>query len=84
MSERTLKPCPFCGGEADYVQRRSNNGNTWFVFAKCSICGAQSKAQFVNDILSAENAKDIEEKVLNRYDRVTNFWNRREKAEELR
>ena len=41
-----LKPCPFCGGEAD-IMARCGYKNRWFVFAKCKICDAQSKVKNV-------------------------------------
>jgi Lar family restriction alleviation protein len=33
---KDLKPCPFCGGEADVVEDEVNN----LVWCVCSTCGA--------------------------------------------
>ena len=41
-----LKPCPFCGGDAEIVERDvepqqdSWYGKTLAIFAKCKTCGA--------------------------------------------
>ena len=34
-----LKPCPFCGGEAEIV--RTDNYGTFKFFATCLVCGAE-------------------------------------------
>ena len=39
-----IKPCPHCNGKAYLTQSYSARSSTWFVFVKCNICGAQSKA----------------------------------------
>ena len=39
-----IKPCPHCNGNAYLTQSYSDRSNTWYVFVKCNICGAQSKA----------------------------------------
>lgn len=36
-----MKPCPFCGHEADLYTNRGKNG--YFVYCKCSFCFAQGK-----------------------------------------
>lgn len=53
MSEK-LKPCPFCGGEAEY--ERFNNPKTWFT-VRCSRCGCQTDGFCINhdDATAAEN-----------------------------
>lgn len=38
-----LKTCPHCGGDADLEQNYSYKARSYFVFVKCSICGAQGK-----------------------------------------
>lgn len=43
-----LKPCPFCGGPADYYESLVCGGwneNYTTGFVKCTRCGAQIKAQ---------------------------------------
>lgn len=54
-----LKPCPFCGGDAEkmYIKRNKLFAsmhfpyNTRYVYVKCKICGATSR-----DCVSVENA----------------------------
>ena len=37
-----LKPCPFCGCDsAELTAKYGRNG--WFIFARCNVCGAESK-----------------------------------------
>ena len=43
MSEQHLKSCPHCGGAAYLEQNYSYKARSYFVFVKCSICGAQGK-----------------------------------------
>lgn len=38
-----LKPCPFCGGNADFVQVTRHIDNNRVV-VKCDMCGASTKA----------------------------------------
>ena len=38
-----LKTCPFCGGEAELWARYGKHG--YIVFAKCSVCDAQSRCK---------------------------------------
>ena len=38
-----LKPCPFCGGKAEYDN--SDNGSEWI---KCTECGAQGPVRSLN------------------------------------
>ena len=41
--ESELKSCPFCGGTAELWTRNGRNGH--IVFAKCSVCDAQSRVK---------------------------------------
>lgn len=43
MKSITLKACPHCGGAAAMQQNYSAKRRSYFVFAICSICGAQGK-----------------------------------------
>lgn len=73
---KSLKSCPFCGGAADYIERYAKNGKSWFVCAKCSICGTQTKPQFVDCIDELED--DVfNERASSMEDRIADFWNRR-------
>ena len=42
-----LKPCPFCGGEAETWCQPGKHG--LFVFVKCDICGAQTRVRSAED-----------------------------------
>ena len=44
MAESTLKPCPFCGGQAWLVRTYSPRYDCFFVFGRCELCHAQGKA----------------------------------------
>lgn len=50
-----LKPCPFCGGAAEIVERDvepqqdSWYGKTLAIFAKCKTCGACLFDQYFHD-----------------------------------
>lgn len=59
-----LKPCPYCGGEAEIQKFSGKNGT--FLVARCKFCYAQART-----ILLKEGK---EEQAL---ERVTTFWNRR-------
>lgn len=39
-----ILPCPHCGGEASLVSKYNQALNSYFVFVRCNICMAQSKA----------------------------------------
>ena len=43
MSESYIKPCPFCGGDGYLYANYNNRYRMYFVFVKCSICGASGK-----------------------------------------
>ena len=38
-----LKPCPFCGGEAETWRRGGRHG--LFVFVQCGVCNAQTRVK---------------------------------------
>ena len=40
-----LRPCPFCGGEANLykVYSSKHKYQCWFINAYCTVCGARSK-----------------------------------------
>lgn len=48
----TLKPCPFCGSEGDYIDSWSYNDRTgepvyWYV--RCENCEAEGPASFTKE-----------------------------------
>lgn len=49
-----LKPCPFCGGEANFITE--NFGE--YVWVKCSVCGVQSSKYFKNAIVDGKNGEE--------------------------
>ena len=38
-----IEKCPHCGGEAALNANYSPKNRIWFIFVKCSLCGAQGK-----------------------------------------
>lgn len=75
MSE--LKPCPFCGGEADLWSNEGRNG--YFVRCECAVCGSKTKSFFMGPHLPLEWGKTLEAEM------AREAWNRRinEKTEDL-
>lgn len=70
MNERTeLKPCPFCGGQADLWWKHSRIG--YFTVVVCSICKSSGKIFSFDDELPNEWESSIEAK------RAKQAWNRR-------
>lgn len=43
MAKERLKYCPHCGGAATLNANYSYKTRSYFVFAKCDICGSQGK-----------------------------------------
>lgn len=58
-----LKPCPFCGGEADY-QTENFGAKVW---VKCYVCGVQTSRYDTNLIVEGKGGKDW----------AATAWNRR-------
>ena len=63
-----LKPCPFCGGNADLEVYDGRYGP--FLYAACELCGASSKQFRV-----AKGEDPWEGKAARQ---AASFWNRRE------
>lgn len=61
MKDIELKPCPFCGGEAELNKSFTNN---WSAYVMCSDCSART-ALFVQSIDWCAN------------DEAVKAWNRR-------
>lgn len=73
MSDSKLKPCPFCGGEAE-ITFSGRIGDNWrgYIVAKCEICGASSKGAFY---YGPEIEIDLEETVGG--EKAMKAWNMR-------
>ena len=65
-----LRECPFCGASADVFRTEGRYG--WFVFVRCSFCGAQTATKKAE---AFENEEDFwaQRAVLN----VERLWNTR-------
>lgn len=64
-----LKPCPFCGGEADIL---INCGRySYFAVVQCSMCSSSGKAY------SAGADRDDEGRIRSAAIRSAKAWNRR-------
>ena len=75
MSELKLKPCPFCGGDAEIVfsgQQYTYGYWKGFIVAKCQMCGAASKGVYYSGDAIELPLKDTIEG-----ERTAKAWNRR-------
>lgn len=55
-----LKPCPFCGGIALYVEERAFAGLSKidiFLAVRCTECGCRTKGVKVNGVESSDERK---------------------------
>jgi len=68
--DEELKPCPFCGGEANLYRTYGRYG--WFITAQCEVCGARSKIFWTR---SDPNDPDFWE--CKAASKATVAWNRR-------
>jgi len=82
MMERTLKPCPFCGGVAKGTFMRGEYGP--FAIAKCQICGCQTRPIKLNEndltmYYSVKGEEDLEKIIpnLQSVQTVKSIWNHR-------
>ncbi|MBR1436937.1 MAG: Lar family restriction alleviation protein [Synergistaceae bacterium] len=52
--EKQLKPCPYCGGQAEYIIKRAKRITTGVLrerFIRCSKCHARTQAYGKLDII---------------------------------
>ena len=47
MDEIKLKPCPFCGGDAELIQDRYRGLNTFYV--RCWGCSARTDLEYAEE-----------------------------------
>ena len=72
-----LKKCPFCGGEALLRANYTYKYHTWFVNAKCDVCGAQgATAAEPNDVADENYSWETDA-----CRRAVMLWNREYKGE---
>ena len=62
-----LKPCPFCGGEAEYLYFASSRCN--FVKVQCKTCRSSTRAFVQVDEYRQQRPGE---------EQAGNFWNRRD------
>lgn len=63
----SLRPCPFCGGRAQFVRRVNRNTGMTFCLISCEMCGGSTRAK------SAETYADENDT----FGALRKFWNRR-------
>jgi len=44
--DQALRPCPFCGGEAEIRMDTDISGGGLYVYAVCRLCGAHRKPEW--------------------------------------
>lgn len=69
MNELELRPCPFCGGEAELCKSYGNDGQVHYdtAYVRCTKCHAKTKTVITNGYYGVKTtARD-----------VMNDWNRR-------
>lgn len=75
MSEKELKPCPFCGGEAFLKYGKSTTFGTFEALVFCKNCSASvvgvSSINFSTYRFEEKNGYDIAQK------QAVKAWNRR-------
>ena len=74
MSDRELKPCPFCGGKAEIKRCKVYLDDALQV--RCTECGANQPKQIPNHRLYS-GGKEIFLTEAMVIERITNRWNRR-------
>lgn len=74
MTTPILKPCPFCGGEAEmYVDTDSVMGKFWYIRCKKCYCRGTGVYEFGKQLEPQEEYAAI----IGAWERATKAWNRR-------
>lgn len=81
MKETTLKPCPFCGGEAEL--RRTTVYLDGAVQIHCTQCNVHTPKRLINH-LAYRGGEQIYITETMAIEKATNDWNRRAGTERLR
>lgn len=68
-----LKPCPFCGGQAEMItiKRKDEKGEYTVKYVKCADCGARSEERTGDRMWLRLLSEEEVEEVLSKH------WNRR-------
>ena len=74
-SRDPMKPCPFCGGEAELFGNYNSKSDCWFVTVKCKTCNAQGSS--VHHSQGWNDYTDEEFFNHSACNRAVNKWNRR-------
>lgn len=75
ISDRKIKPCPFCGGEPSLYRNYNRRQGCWFVTVRCDLCNAQSGGIYHSDAM--DEMTDEEFWNLDPCHRAIDKWNRR-------
>lgn len=54
-----LKPCPFCGGDAEMTSTWNNRYRKYFINVRCTVCGSCSKG-YTSDENPTKNDWDLD------------------------
>ena len=72
MNNSELKPCPFCGGEAEFVRKAIRTNGVWTdsVYVHCKNCDAR-----IGKVMYNAKMHPLDEE----YIKAERLWNRRVK-----
>lgn len=73
---KTMLPCPHCGGSARIVTKPLNKSKQSMIFVMCDICGAQGKLYYIKANPAEEKESDITS-------RAIRAWNMRYHSDSL-
>lgn len=79
MDKFALKPCPFCGGKAEYILNGAYNyggSQGWEFGIACTVCRVSLPAKHFAAGVSLDNAGEIVIET-DECEKVIQMWNRR-------